>query len=678
MTTPVPMTNPEQRPFSVQISAGSADVAAHDGEGVDLRALRAWLVQHRVLAGALALIAASMAWKIAFINHLYFRFDDFIDLDKAIESQFTWKYLTFNGVGHLIIGIRAIAWLLVRISLYDWWLDSGLNLVLVLLAGLAALRLLRLLFGERPAILIPLAIFLFCPLTMPALGEWSSGLESVPLQLATFMALDAHVRYLRSENRRHFVSAFLWVAFGLAFFEKGLALPPMLFAITAAYFVGGGTWLQGMRVTLVRYWRAWGAYAALMIAYGVVLAESLKTSKVQPATPDSTRAVVEVTWGLIGRTFLPAVFGGPWRWFGGGSFALVATPVALVVASAVAAFVVIGVSVLRRPTAWRAWSILAGWLVVADVAPIIVGRVNNFPLALLATETRYVADAVPVLAICLGFAFIPLAREQQAGLQQAGVRQAGERQATGLGAMSWWGERGRRPLQVALASFVGIFAFSSLWSIQAYEDAANGYLASSYVTNATQALRLAPPGTLVADAPVPPNLVLDHNGNYILASELIGDVQRDDAVRKLAWIERPAGTIDGLRIFGPDGRLYLARVIGAVAARAPAGSSWHGCRPERDGSIVVTLATPPPSATTTLRIGYIWASHQPATVAVAYGQTVTELKVRYGLHAAYLPVSGSAGRVVVSDLGGAKMCVGDVEAGVLAPNQAAPALPPLR
>jgi hypothetical protein len=74
----------------------------------------------------------------------------------------------------------------------------------VLLAGLAALRLLRALFGERPAILIPLAVFLFCPLTMPALGEWSSGLESVPLQLATFMAqliLPDHSDVLHAERR---------------------------------------------------------------------------------------------------------------------------------------------------------------------------------------------------------------------------------------------------------------------------------------------------------------------------------------------------------------------------------------------------------------------------------------------------------------------------------------------
>jgi hypothetical protein len=94
-------------------------------------------------------------------------------------------------------------------------------------------------------------------------------------------------------------------------------------------------------------------------------------------------------------------------------------------------------------------------------------------------------------------------------------------------------------------------------------------------------------------------------------------------------------------------------------------------------TIVVKLATPPPSATTILRIGYIWSSHRPAMVTVGYGRTVARLKVPYGLHAAYLPISGSAERVIVSDLGGAKICVGDVKAGVLEPNLAKPALPPL-
>src|SRR5713101_477876 len=170
--------------------------ADDDFEGVDVRALLDRIKQRRVLLGGLSLIVVSLLWRIQFLSHLYFRVDDFIDLDKAIKSPFDWAYLTYNGVGHLIIGVRAVGWLLARTTLYNWGLDSAIDLILVGLAGLAALRMLRNMFGERPAILIPLGVYLFCPLTMPGLGEWSSALEAIPLQLAAFMAVDAQVRYL--------------------------------------------------------------------------------------------------------------------------------------------------------------------------------------------------------------------------------------------------------------------------------------------------------------------------------------------------------------------------------------------------------------------------------------------------------------------------------------------------
>src|SRR5579859_4560814 len=123
--------------------------ADDDFEGVDLRALLDRIKQHWVPLSALALIVVSLVWRIQFLSHLYFRLDDFIDLDKAIQSRFDWAYLTYNGVGHLIIGVRAVGWLLARTTLYNWPLDSAIDLVLVGVAGLAALRMLRNMFGER-------------------------------------------------------------------------------------------------------------------------------------------------------------------------------------------------------------------------------------------------------------------------------------------------------------------------------------------------------------------------------------------------------------------------------------------------------------------------------------------------------------------------------------------------
>src|SRR5262249_61391377 len=91
----------------------------------------------------------------------------------------------------------------------------------------------RLLSAIRPAILIPLLIYAICPLTMPDLGEWSSALESVPLQLALLMAVHAHICYVRTRRLRHLAAAASWVAVGLIFFEKGLIVPLLLVGLTA-------------------------------------------------------------------------------------------------------------------------------------------------------------------------------------------------------------------------------------------------------------------------------------------------------------------------------------------------------------------------------------------------------------------------------------------------------------
>src|SRR5262249_3532868 len=156
---------------------------------------------------AILLIAAQVAWRAHFLSHMYFYRQDFFNLDFAISSPFNWHYLTYVGTGHLMIGERAIIWVLARISLYDWTLSSVVSLAFLAAAGVAAFIVLRTLFGERPAILAPLAVYLLVPLGVPALGWWTVALESVPLQLAMFMAVNSHIHYVRTRHWRHLAAA---------------------------------------------------------------------------------------------------------------------------------------------------------------------------------------------------------------------------------------------------------------------------------------------------------------------------------------------------------------------------------------------------------------------------------------------------------------------------------------
>src|SRR5215471_1908059 len=292
-------------------SAITGEPIGHDGEGIDIQNAVARVYKHRVLVAGLLLIAVQLAWKWQFLSHMYFTQDDFYNLDLAVKSPLSWHYLTFVGIGHLMIGLRLAAWALARVSLYDWGLASAVVLVLVAAASLAALRLMRTLFGDRPAILIPLSVYVLIPLTLPGLGWWSAALESVPLQLAIFMALNAHVWYVRTGRARHLVAAAAWVVFGLAFFEKALVLPLLLFLVTAAY-TGGGSWLAGAGLALARVWRAWLVYAILITVGAVLLVTSLRTSTIHPHAPASARSVLTFAWGLVHETVVPGMLGGPW------------------------------------------------------------------------------------------------------------------------------------------------------------------------------------------------------------------------------------------------------------------------------------------------------------------------------------------------------------------------------
>jgi len=630
---------------------------AESGDAVGVAPARrevGWVQQHRVLAAGLVLIAVDLVWRAQILSHLYFRQDDFENLDLAFKSALNVHYLTFIGSGDLMMGQRLLAWMLSRVALYDWTLAAAIILVLFGASALAGLRLLRTLFGEHPAILIALALYLLSPLTVPSFGWWSSAVEEVPLQLAIFLALNAHVLYLRGRQKKHLAAAIGWVAFSLFFYEKGLVLPPLLFAVTAAYFAGRRSFLSGAWLALSRYRAAWLSYAALLVAYSILLAVSLGTAIAQPQAPHSIGTVTSFSWHLLKDELVPGSLGGPWRWlpFPGNAYAIAAPPSGLTWLAMIVAIALIGVSVLRRKVAWRAWAIWIGWVAFADMLPVILRRMNGPYPILYALETRYVSDSVAVLAICLCLAFLPLVPEHKTTVpgfnwdrRSEGVESAWRRFASGV---------------------IVVFILGSLLSTWSYESHVSGSVVAHYIANGRRALRLMPRSAAIVDTPVPGDVVVGHI-HPALASTVLGDMVR----KRLRWITAPAGTIDGLRIFGPDGRLYLAAVKGGT-------SPWgHPCFANHHGHIAVNFWTASPTYSDVLRIGYLWYSKVQGTADVHYGASSHVMPLEPGLHTGYLKVSGSAHGVVVNHIAGGGLCVGEVGAGFLVPDYRAPAVPPV-
>jgi hypothetical protein len=614
---------------------------------IDWPELATWARNRGVVIFGLVLIAAQLIWKSLFLTNYFFWQDDFHFLELGLGHSLSWSYLTSVGAGHLLPGVYAIAWVVARIALYNWAFACAITVVMLAAASLAALRLLRTLFGDRPAILVLLLIYLLCPLTMPDIRWWATAIESLPLQIAVFMALNAQVHYVRTGRFRHAIAAAAWLVFGLIFFEKALILPLVLFGITAGFLMEG-PWPGAIRRCLTRYWKSWLLEALILAVYAVVFALSLHTSSAQPTVPDAGETF-SFTWELLKNTFVPSALGGTWQWLPteDAQYASSAPPDMLAWLALIVAVGVIIASIALRKYAWRAWAILAGWLVAADVTPVVLGRVEVLNAGALALQTRYVSDALPVLVICLGLAFLPLAGQPDIRKRQqvlAGT-QAGHLAAAGL---------------------VGAFAIGSVWSVQDLQHTTSGLQTRLYIDNAQAAVAEAPAGTTVADSPVPTTIMIGAFGTYADSSRVIGPMENSAAAARIRWTSRPDGTIDHLMVFGADGRLRQAAIFGQTSAPPAADPQ---CHPVVRGRVVARFPVPADPHSQVLRIAYLAGSAAGgADMIIRYGNTAQRLAIEPGLHSGYLPIRGTAASVTVSSPAIRGLCVGDVQAGIIVPS----------
>jgi hypothetical protein len=612
-----------------------------------------------VSVAAVIMIIVQLAWKADFLSHFYFRQDDIHFTEIALRSTLGWKYLSYVGSGHLHPGVLLIVWIMSRAALYSWGPAAAVLLVMLAVASFAAWRLLRLLLGDRPAILIPLAIYLVTPLTFPNDSWWQSGIESAPLQAVIFLSLIAHIRYVRTGAARQLVLAAAWLAVGLFFFEKAAVIPVILFAVTTGFLLDGPISVT-VRQTAARYWRAWLTYVAMVAVYGAVLLVALRSSTVKPAA-GSTADTLAFSGNLIKDTLLPGLLGGPWRWYfvPGNAVGYSAPPTQLIWLSLFVVAGLIVASVRTRTLAWRAWAILAVWIVLADIVPVIFGRLTNLGKFtwVFELDTRYVADAAPVAAICVALAFWPVAR----AARKKNAAPPGPGEPDYFTSQTW---------RVAGLCLTGAIVIGSLVSVSNYESvtAKADTAGKTYLANARASLAAdLPPGTVILDEGMPPNLMAA--GFYLsdgLESAALGPMATTATARAVRWTQHPSGTIDNLAMFGTDGTLDRAVIAGARSVPEPGGAP---CWRFRRHTAVIRFGSASPASTGLVRVGYYAdAAASGRKVTVSYGGVVRQFVVQVGLHGVYLPVSGTASSVTVVVPATGAVCVGDVEAGNLAPG----------
>jgi hypothetical protein len=641
------------------------DEYTEDEPRTDWSAQLAAMKRHQVTLGCLALIIVTLIWKIAFVGRYYFRQDDFEIMDLARQSSLSWSYLTHGYVGHFFPGVFAVAWVLSRDALYNWAAGEGVVVIMIAAASLACWRVLRTLFGNRLAILIPLTVYLIAPIGWENYSLWNAGIEAIPLQIAIFMSLDAHVLYVRTEKLRWAVAAAAWLLLGLVFDEKAAVIPVVLFAVTAGFLIRQRGLLDAIWSAAVRLWRAWALYLGLLGLYAIAFFSGLSSSAAKPKAPTSWHAVLTFCWDLLHLTLLPGMLGGPWHWYhqAGSTFAYSQPSTTATWAALVVVLGFIAATILVRRRAWRAWAILAIWVVLADMLPVVLGRLSVPGAAtIFGMETRYVSDSAAVLAIVIGLACWPLA--EPAGATEASPVPRRQREFfTG-------------PWRLVALVMVAVFVVGSVYSVQKFESLTTTTNARSYVANAKLALADAPPGTIIVDSLVPGSVMIPLFEHWADTSVVLGPLSHRGA--QITWAANPTGNLGVPKIFGADGRLYPAFISGVTGLP---GSRLQGCmngfklarRPGHKGQVrvvvtkdrlVLTFASPSPFTTTVLRIGYLASpSAAGTTVAIAYGKDILHLVLRAGLNNAYFTVSGGGTGVIVQAAQPIGLCVKNAVAG---------------
>ncbi|MBG0813252.1 hypothetical protein [Planomonospora sp. ID82291] len=595
--------------------------------------------RHAVPAAGVLLTVLATALKAVALGGSYFFEDDLVFIAFAAEAPLDWDFLTRVHIGHLMPGGYALVWVITRIHAHDWTLASVLILALHAGAGLAFLRLLLLLFGRRWMVLVPLLAVLAAPAAVQTVTWTAAAVNIVPLQIALCLALCSMVRLARGGGARHGAATLAWTLAGLVFFEKAVVIPVVLFAVTAWFLVDGGP-AAGVGEALRRFRLLWAGHLALLGGYAALyLSLSAGSGSTGLGLPEPSVAADYALWFLV-QTAPLLVTGAPVGWAAGEPIGPVVEPslVTVLLAWAILAAVV-AVTVRHRRRAWRAWVLAAGFVVVADGLVTLLARARFYPEH--AFESRYIADSVPVTALCLALALIPLRGEDRPWRRPP---LAGHQTVAAVAALCYAVSGA-----VSAAGFVGLVR----------DEIPRGYFANARAETA----RLED-GVQISPTLVPENVLFPwHGADRRLSSFLVAPALAEpdrDRVRRPGPAHRAV-------TFDERGRLRPVRIFGGVALPEERNGVRRRCFPLEGGrTLTVGLRAEHPGHIA--RIDY--EVRGPVGVTVHAGAAAVRLLLVPEHRQVFLPLPVHRGDLRIAvDPGAAAPCLRAVAVGAALPEE---------
>ncbi len=597
--------------------------APSDGNAV-AAPVRRFAARHADGLAVLAVLAISLSSAAWFTRSFYYFQDDFIFIHQAQTSSFSVTYLRGSLFQHFSPISRLLDYVLVH------WFHSSVaaahTIELVLLAAsvlafswtIAELvgrhwwrHLLTLAFAESLALI-------------HLLGWWTATANILPASLFGLLTIAAFLRYRRVSHRRWIFLSMLSFGLSLCTHEQSWLVVGYLILFDLFVLAPGGR----VRAALVRMWReAW-----IWLGYALLTVLAMVNYFAFYYAPLKPRATIVELIRYIGiqfsQEFAPSAIGLRPLTTGWTNTA------ALVIDSIVFAAIVI-VSIYRRPSAWRVWTVFGvGFL--ANAIMIGANRVGYFGVD-FGLQLYYLQSPAYLFLLCVGAAFsldtsgAPYARQQE---DPAGPRIPAHHRRPSPRLRVW----GIAACVLAVGLYALVFFSSATTMSNKDQSNVESATAQTYFTRLLEQIDAASArGRQVAvlDRTVPIGVVAPafHPANRL--SYTLPVFRPDvaiDQLRASTFAVTPDGSLVPMRFHRTSGMsigLPVADVVAGAGAKSTADHGTGGVgrcatssRP--GGTIDVRLVSPlTPSDEAWLLVGLTSSSGAPLTVSTLNGGETT-------------------------------------------------------
>jgi hypothetical protein len=584
-----------------------------------------------VRVAAFVMIGLHVAFRAWALLPAWFYSDDLRFIEDARGSGLTPDFLFTPHDSQLMpVGVL-LSWLVAHAGTYAWGTAALLTLALQAIAAGCCFLMLRTAFGERWAILVPLALFLFSPMGIEGMMWWSAALNALPMQIGSMLLVTCVVQWARHRRPAWAAGAAAAFALTVASGPRGVVAVVPVGLLMMLFLTSGPWWRRPFDVV-----RQHAVLLVPLIALGAGYLALYTTTTTSPVEASSGAPLASLAENLIGRAWLPSVVGGPWHWdVVADPVSVPDPPVALLVVAVVAVVMAIATLVWRNPApTWRALVVLGGQLAATYLA-LVFGRALQLG-ALAGLNMRYLADALPVTALAIGLATMPLLVRGAPAFERPlpGPGDLSRRSAWGLSLAA---------VLVLVGSIVSTVGYVQPWHQQ--------FPARQFIANAVSSLRADP--TPVADLEVPDLVQLGIHYPSNLPSRILapyGD------------IVQTADSGNELHMLNATGSSRLAVVEGGVETR-PTDEPGCGLRVDTRRSSTVTLDRSDMDLFPWTAISY--AGSAPGRVAVrADDRELSDLEVAAGPHTYIMRTDGAYTTLTLrSRTADVQMCIDSVHAG---------------